>query len=66
MGLQHTILLLVGILLLLGLAAVVGAWYFGKQYQAGGKKQQKYICVTCCVASCVCLITAIQILWMFR
>lgn len=66
MDLQHTILFLVGILLILGVAAAVAAWHFGRQYQSGGTRRQKYICVTCCVASCVCIITAIQILLMFR
>ncbi len=66
MDLQHTILLLVGFLIVLGVAAAVVAWYFGRQYQSGGSKRQKYVCVACCVGSCVCIITAIQILLMFR
>ncbi len=53
MDLQHTILLLVGFLIVLGVAAAIVAWYFGRQYQSGGSKRQKYICVACCVGSCV-------------
>ena len=63
---QHVMLLWIAILLILGVAAVAAAWYFGRQYQAGGGKQRKYACVACSVAACVCIITAIQILWMFR
>ena len=33
---------------------------------AGGTKKQKYLCVGCTVASCVCLMTAVQIVMMFR
>lgn len=66
MDLQHTILFLVIFLIVAAVAAAVAAWHFGRQYQSGGSKKQKYICVACCVAGCVCAITAIQILWMFR
>ena len=66
MDLQHTILLLMFFLIVLGVAAAAVAWHFDRQYQSGGSKREKYICVACCVASCVCIITAIQIIWMFR
>lgn len=66
MEIQQFIKLFVTILLVLGGAAMGVAFYFGKQYQAGGSKREKYICVGCSVASCVCFITAIQVIIMFR
>lgn len=51
---------------LLGLLAVGLAYYFGRRYIAGGNKSHKYICVSYCVAGCVCIITAIQIFFMFH
>lgn len=63
---KSTITLMMLVLLLLGGVTVMLAVHFGKQYQAGGDKNKKYLCVFCCVSSCVCIITAIQILFMFR
>lgn len=53
-------------LIIIGLFAVGMACFFGRRYKAGGSKSQKYFCVCCCVASCVCIITAIQLLFMFH
>lgn len=63
---KSAITLMILVLLLLGGVAIVLAVHFGKQYQAGGGKNKKYLCVVCCVFSCVCIVTAIQILFMFR
>jgi len=63
---KATVLLMVVLLLVIGGIAVGFAVVFGKRYQAGGSKQQKYFCVACCVLSCVCVITVIQITLMFR
>ncbi|MBQ2777146.1 MAG: hypothetical protein IJF50_06555 [Peptococcaceae bacterium] len=53
-------------LALTGAVAVCAAYYFGKRYQAGGTKKEKYICVCCTVAGFVCIVTAVQIGLMFR
>ena len=39
---------------------------FGKKYKTIGMRKNKLICVGCTVAACVCIITAVQILLMFR
>ena len=54
------------LLIVIGIAALFAAIVFGRQYQAGGTKKQKYICVSCTVAAFVCIVTAAQILLMFR
>ena len=66
MDLKTTIIGMIGILAVLGIAAVCAAVIFGKQYQNGGTKKQKYICVCCSVAGFVCIVTAVQIFLMFR
>ncbi len=57
---------MIALLVLVGIGALYGAIYFGKRYQAGGTKKQKYSCVCCTVAGFVCIVTAVQILLMFR
>ena len=54
------------VLALIGAVAACVAYYFGKRYQAGGTKKEKYICVCCTVAGFVCIVTAVQIGLMFR
>lgn len=54
------------ILVLLGIAAALGAVHFGKRYKADNIRKDKLLCVCCTVAGCVCIMTAGQILWMFR
>ena len=66
MDLKTMIIGMIAVLLLLGVAASCAAVYFGKQYQAGGTKKQKYICVCCTVAGFVCAVTAVQIWLMFH
>ena len=66
MDLKTTISIMAAILVIIGILAVVLAVNFGRQYNAGGTKKQKYLCVGCVVASCVCIMTAVQILMMFR
>lgn len=66
MDVLTTVWMIAGGLFAAGLAFIVVAVWFGRQYQAGGNKNHKYICVACTVASCVCIITAIQIYLMFR
>lgn len=53
-------------LILFSLFAVGMAYFFGKRYHADGNKSYKYLCVCCCVSSCVCIVTAIQLLFMFH
>ena len=62
----QTILGLVAVLLAVGIIAIVLAVQFGKKYKTIGMRKNKLICVGCTVAACVCIITAIQILLMFR
>ncbi len=57
---------MIALLVIVGMAALFAAVTFGRQYQAGGTKKQKYICVGCTVAAFVCIVTAVQILLMFR
>ena len=66
MGLTTTIIGMIALLAVLGIAAVCAAVLFGKQYQAGGTRKQKYLCVCCSVAGFVCIVTAVQIFLMFR
>lgn len=66
MELQTMIFAMVAVLCIVGLIAVCAAVYLGKQYQNGGTKKQKYLCVCCTVASFVCIVTAVQVLLMFR
>ena len=66
MDIKTTIQLMLLCLLAISVIAVIAAVFFGRQYKAGGTKKQKYLCVACSVASCVCLITAIQIWFVFR
>ena len=62
----QTIWGLVAVLLAVGIIAIVLAVQFGKKYKTIGMRKNKLICVGCTVAACVCIITAIQILLMFR
>lgn len=66
MDLKTSIIGIIAVLTVLGIAAVCAAVFFGKQYQAGGAKNHKYICVCCSVAGFVCIVTAVQIFLMFR
>ncbi len=66
MELKTTILCMIGALLVLGIGTLYLAMQFGRQYKAGGGRSRKYLCVCFTVACCVCTITAIQILFMFR
>lgn len=66
MDIKTTVLLMIIGLVVVGLVALGGAVYFGKSYKATNVKKHKYICVGCVVASFVCLVTAIQVLMMFR
>ena len=62
----QTIWGLVAVLLAVGIIAIVLAVQFGKKYKTIGIRKNKLICVGCTVAACVCIITAVQILLMFR
>ena len=62
----QTIWGLVAVLLAVGIIAIVLAVQFGKKYKTIGMRKNKLICVGCTVATCVCIITAVQILLMFR
>ena len=62
----QTIWGLVAVLLAVGIIAIVLAAQFGKKYKTIGMRKNKLICVGCTVAACVCIITAVQILLMFR
>ena len=62
----QTIWGLVAVLLAVGIIAIVLAVQFGKIYKTIGMRKNKLICVGCTVAACVCIITAVQILLMFR
>ena len=62
----QTIWGLVAVLLAVGIIAIVLAVQFGKRYKTIGMRKNKLICVGCTVAACVCIITAVQILLMFR
>ena len=62
----QTIWGLVAVLLAVGIIAIVLAVQFGKKYKTSGMRKNKLICVGCTVAACVCIITAVQILLMFR
>ncbi|MBQ2777751.1 MAG: hypothetical protein IJF50_09615 [Peptococcaceae bacterium] len=62
----QTIWGLVAVLLAVGIIAIVLAVQFGKKYKTIGMRKNKLICVGCTVAACVCIITAVQILLMFR
>ena len=66
MGVTNLVVPLMIVLVIVGLAAIAGAVIFGNRYKSGGTRNDKYLCVCCCVASCVCLITAVQIYLMFR
>jgi len=57
---------LIAVLLAVGITAIVLAVQFGKKYKTIGMRKNKLICVGCTVAACVCIITAVQILLMFR
>lgn len=54
------------ILLALGAMAAAAAAVFGKRYKQIGMRKNKLICVCFTVMSCVCVVTAIQIVLMFR
>ena len=62
----QTIWGLVAVLLAVGIIAIVLAVQFGKKYKTIGMRKNKLFCVGCTVAACVCIITAVQILLMFR
>ena len=62
----QTIWGLIAVLLAVGITAIVLAVQFGKKYKTIGMRKNKLICVGCTVAACVCIITAVQILLMFR
>jgi len=62
----QTIWGLIAVLLAVGIIAIVLAVQFGKKYKTIGMRKNKLICVGCTVAACVCIITAVQILLMFR
>ena len=62
----QTIWGLVAVLLAVGIIAIVLAVQLGKKYKTIGMRKNKLICVGCTVAACVCIITAVQILLMFR
>ena len=66
MELKTMIIGMMVVLLLIGAVALCAAVYFGKRYQAGGTRKEKYICVCCTVAGFVCVVTAVQIGLMFR
>ena len=66
MDVKSTILTYVFLLLAVGIAAIGFAVYFGKRYNAMGGKKNKVICVGCSVLACVCIMTAGQIILMFR
>ena len=66
MDLKAVIAGMIALLVIAGIAALFAAIILGRQYQAGGTKKQKYICVSCTVAAFVCIVTAVQILLMFR
>lgn len=66
MELKTMITAMMIVLALIGAVATCVAYYFGKRYQAGGTKKEKYICVCCTVAGFVCIVTAVQIGLMFR
>ncbi|MBQ2015145.1 MAG: hypothetical protein IIV26_07480 [Peptococcaceae bacterium] len=66
MDLKTTIIAMLVLLAAVGVAAICAAVFFGKRYQDGGTKNQKYICVCCSVAGFVCIVTAVQIFLMFR
>ena len=66
MDVKTTIIVMIALLAVLGIAAVLAAVLFGKRYQAGGSKKQKYLCVCCTVAGFVSIVTAVQIFLMFR
>lgn len=56
----------VAILLGIGLLAILAAVYFGRQYKAVGIRKNKLLCVCGTVTASVCIITAVQIVLMFR
>lgn len=56
--------MIIAVFLLIGILALGLAVYFGKKYNAAGVKKDKYLCVSCSVASCVFIITAFQVLLM--
>ena len=62
----QTIWGIIAVLLVIGIIAIVLAVQFGKKYKSIGMRKNKLICVGCTVAACVCIITAVQILLMFR
>ena len=62
----QTIWGLIAVLLAVGIITIVLAVQFGKKYKTIGMRKNKLICVGCTVAACVCIITAVQILLMFR
>ena len=62
----QTIWGLIAVLLAVGIIAIVLAVQFGKKYKTIGMRKNKLLCVGCTVAACVCIITAVQILLMFR
>ena len=66
MELKTMIIGMIALLFVIGITAVCAAVFFGKRYQAGGTRKDKYICVCCTVAGFVCIVTAVQIGLMFR
>ncbi len=54
------------VLLATGLVSVLFAVQFGKQYKRIGIRKNKLLCVCFTVFACVCIITAGQIVWMYR
>ncbi len=62
----QTIWGLIAVLLAVGIIAIVLAVQFGKKYKTIGMRKNKLLCVCCTVAACVCIITSVQILLMFR
>ena len=56
----------VAILLVMGVMAAVAAVVFGKKYKQIGIRKNKLICVCFTVMSCVCVVTAIQLMLMFH
>ncbi|MBQ3120192.1 MAG: hypothetical protein IJC12_04905 [Peptococcaceae bacterium] len=62
----QTIWGIIAVLLVIGIIAIVLAVQFGKKYKSIGMRKNKLLCVCCTVAACVCIITSVQILLMFR
>ena len=56
----------VAILLVMGVMAAAAAVVFGKKYKQIGMRKNKSICVCFTVMSCVCVVTAIQLMLMFH